>query len=76
MAMNKQDAIQGFVNDNKRFPDYWSMQLAWTCHLDWLFSEYMITEHQRQNWGNPCTPETFKKWSNKWYGLRSSECTH
>ena len=31
--------------------------------------EHMITERQRQNWGNPCTPETFKKWNNKWYGL-------
>lgn len=72
MAMNKNDAIQGFVNNNERFSDYWSMQLAWTCHMDWLFSEHMITERQRQNWSNPCTPETFKRWSNKWYGLRSS----
>lgn len=75
MAMNRNDAIQGFVFDNKPFTDYWSMQLAWTCHMDWLFSENMITERQRQNWGNPCTPETFERWCKKWYGLRSKPCT-
>ena len=69
--MTFQNAVRDFVNSSPCFTDYWSMQLAWSCFTDNLAMDNQITERQRCNWSNPCTPETFKKWSNKWYGLRS-----
>ena len=73
--MTKNEAVREFVNMYNRFSDYYSMQLAWTCYTNCLAMDKLITEKQRSNWSNPCTPETFKRWSNKWYGLRSEPCT-
>lgn len=74
--MTFQNAVKDFVNIHFRFTDYWQMQLSWSIYVDFLAKNNDITERQRCSWGNPCTPETFKRWCNKWYGLRSSECTH
>lgn len=41
------------------------MQLAWTQFIDDLKMSDAITEKQRDNRGNPCTPETFKKFNYK-----------
>ena len=67
--MTFKKAVEDFVNIHNRFTDYWSMQFAWSCFTDYLARDGQITEKQRCNWGNPCTPETFKRWNNKWYGL-------
>ena len=69
--MTFQNAVKDFVNTHNRFSDYWQMQLSWVMYVTALRSSNSITQYQSENWGNPCTPETFKKWSNKWYGLRS-----
>ena len=68
--MTFQNAIRDFVNLSSRFSDYWSMQFAWSCYVDGLAKDKQITEKQYSTWSNPCTPETFERWSNKWYGLR------
>ena len=73
--MTFQKAVEDFVNCHNRFSDYWFMQECWSSYTDYLAKDGQITEKQRCNWGNPCTPETFKRWSNKWYGLRSESCT-
>lgn len=70
--MTFKDAVKQFAEENEPFGDYWSMQFAWSCFTDYLARDRQITERQRCNWDNPCTPETFKRWSNKWYGLRSN----
>ena len=73
--MTFKKAVEDFVNIYNRFSDYWQMQLCWASYVTALRCNNIITEHQCQNWGNPCTPETFKRWCNKWYGLRSNyEC--
>lgn len=71
MTLKKIDVIKNFVKDHDRFSDYWSMQFAWQVYIDTLCKCHAITQRQYETWGNPCTPETFKRWSNRWYGLRS-----
>lgn len=66
--MTKAQAVNYFTEVNKPFSDYWSMQLAWTQHIDDLKMSDAITEKQRDNWGNPCTPETFKRFNKKFKG--------
>ena len=70
LNMTFQNAVKDFVENSFRFTDYWQMQLSWSIYVDDLSRKKQITERQRNNWGNPCTPDTFKKWSNKYYGLR------
>ena len=67
--MTKTQAVEYFVSVNKPFHDYWAMMLAWEQFIDDLKMSDSITERQRDNWENPCTPETFKRFNNKWYGL-------
>lgn len=67
--MKRIDAIKYFVSVNSRFSDYWSMQEAWSDFVDAMASNGDITERQRMIWGNPCTPETFKRWNNRNFGV-------
>lgn len=67
--MTFKQAVDDFARENKPFGDYWSMQLAWTSYVDYLNREGIIKDWQRQNWSNPCTPETFKKFNRKYYGV-------
>lgn len=67
--MTFKDVVKYFAEVNKPFHDYWSMQLAWTQFIDDLKMSDAITEKQRNNWDKPCTPETFKRFNQKWYGL-------
>ena len=70
--MTFKEAEKDFVENHFRFTDYWQMQLSWSIYTDYLAKNNRITERQRCNWDNPCTPQTFKSWSKKWYGLRSN----
>lgn len=70
--MTFKEAVTDFVNIHNQFSDYWFMQECWECYKDSLARDNRITERQRCNWDNPCTPQTFKSWSKKWYGLRSN----
>lgn len=67
--MTFKKAVETFAKIHNRFSDYWFMQECWEMYKDSLARCKEITEKQRCNWGNPCTLETFKRWSNKWYGL-------
>ena len=73
--MTFKEAVTDFVNIHNQFSDYWFMQECWECYKYSLARDNRITEKQRCNWDNPCTPQTFKSWSKKWYGLRSESCT-
>ena len=57
-----------FLQSMKPFYDYWNMQLAWTQFVDDLKMSDVITDKQRDNWGNPCRPETFKRFNQKFTG--------
>lgn len=67
--MTFKDAVKDFMTINKPFGDYWSMQSAWACYTDALCKDGVITSRQWERWDNPCTPETFKRFNQKWYGL-------
>ena len=41
------------------------MQQAWEAFKDGLTRDGEITQRQSDNWGNPCTPETFERWNGK-----------
>jgi hypothetical protein len=41
------------------------MQLDWEAFVDGLVSDGTVTDRQAGNWGNPCTPETFKSWQKR-----------
>ena len=71
--MTFKQAVEWFAREHTPYGDYWSMQLDWSCFVDYLQRDGQITERQRQNWGNPCTPETFKRFNRKWYGLTHNE---
>lgn len=66
--MKKTEAISNFLNWNSPFSDYWSMQLAWEIYKDNLNREGTITMKQFNNWDNPCTPETFKRFNKRFKG--------
>ena len=66
--MTKAQAISYFHESNKPFYDYWAMQLAWSQFVDDLEMSDVITDKQRDNWGNPCTPKTFKQFNQKFTG--------
>lgn len=59
------NAVNTFKSEYGRFNDYWEMQQAWEAFKDGLARDGEITQKQSDNWGNPCTPETFKKWNGK-----------
>lgn len=65
--MTFREAVKCFVNYNDPFSDYWSMQLKWEMYVDTLCRSGAITIKQSNKWGNPCTPETFKRFNNKFY---------
>ena len=67
--MTKKETINLFLNYNKSFSDYWSMQYAWTCFVDSLIKDKQINGKRAALWGNPCTPETFKAFNKKFKGL-------
>ena len=56
-------AVDTFKSEYGRFNDYWEMQQAWEAFKDGLARDGEITQKQFDNWGNPCTPETFNKWN-------------
>lgn len=66
--MTKPQAIAYFCEVNKPFNDYWAMQLAWTQFVDDLEMSDAISMKQQASWGNPCTPETFKRFNKKFKG--------
>lgn len=63
VSMTQQDAKREFKNNYGTFNDYWEMQEAWTQYVDDLVADGVISETQANKWGNPCTPETFKRWN-------------
>lgn len=66
--MTKAEAVKYFCETNTPFNDYWAMQLAWTQFVDDLKMSDVITDKQRDNWGNPCSPATFKRFNQKFTG--------
>lgn len=69
MTMKKSDAIKDFISFAEYgFNDYYEMQQAWTFFTDGLARDGEITVRQFENWGNPCKPETFKKWHKRNFG--------
>jgi len=66
--MTKKQAVDYFLEVNRPFSDYWSMQLAWADFTDTLKTDDAITERQWQVWTNPCTPETFKTFNKRFKG--------
>lgn len=45
------------------------MQFSWECYKDSLNRDGLITDRQRDHWGNPCTPEGFSKWQQRHFGI-------
>lgn len=69
--ITKRQAIQMFVEaKDTPWGDYWEMQLSWAAFKDSLHRDGQISDAQCGNWLNPCTPETFKKWSRKIFGSK------
>ena len=55
-------AVQDFKAAGQ-WTDYYEMQQDWESYKDGLERDGMISEKTRSTWGNPCTPETFKRWN-------------
>ena len=66
--MTFKQAVTQFMSYGVRYSDYWELKFDWSCYKDCLARDNQITERQRTNWGNPCTPETFKRFMQKWFG--------
>lgn len=66
--MTFKNAVKLFVKENEPFSDYWAMQLQWSTWTDLLCKQGTITSRQFHIWGNPCTPETFKRFNKKFKG--------
>lgn len=66
--MTKKQVINYFLNTQSPFNDYWEMQLTWMIVLDNLCKDKEITQKQRDNFENPCTPNTFKNFNKKFRG--------
>lgn len=62
MSMTFRDAVRDFKSSGS-WDDYWAMQQDWEVYVDELARDGSISERQRDTWGNPCTPETFKRWN-------------
>ena len=67
--MTFREAVRNFANFYGPYKDYWSMQQEWEFYKDSLCRCGSITIKQYNKWSNPCTPETFKDFNHKWYGL-------
>lgn len=63
--MNKTTAIKDFISSSNGWGDYWSMQADWTCYIDCLCRDGVITQRQADTWGNPTTPERFNSWNKR-----------
>lgn len=55
-------AVKDFKSAS-HWSDYWEMQQDWEAYKDGLERDGVISEKTRSTWGNPCTPEGFKKWN-------------
>lgn len=66
--MTKKQVINYFLNTHRPFNDYWEMQLTWEIVIDNLCKDKEITQKQRDNFGNPCSPDTFKNFNKKFKG--------
>lgn len=66
--MTKKETIQYFLDSFNPFSDYWSMQLQWSIVVDNLIKDKEVNPKRASNWGNPCTPETFKQFNRKFKG--------
>lgn len=55
-------AVQDFKAAG-HWSDYYEMQQDWESYKDGLERDGVISEKTRSTWGNPCTPETFKRWN-------------
>lgn len=55
-------AVQDFKAAGQ-WNDYYEMQQDWEAYKDGLERDGIISEKTRSTWGNPCTPEGFKKWN-------------
>lgn len=55
-------AVQDFKAAGQ-WNDYYEMQQDWESYKDGLERDGLISEKTRSTWGNPCTPETFKRWN-------------
>ena len=53
-------AVQDFKAAGQ-WNDYYEMQQDWEAYKDGLERDGVISEKTRSTWGNPCTPETFKR---------------
>ena len=67
--MTIKQAIRDFISLGTKFSDYYEMQFAWECYKDSLNRDGVITDRQRDHWGNPCTPEGFDKWNKRHFGI-------
>lgn len=68
--MTFKEAVKGFIENNEPFNNYWALQLSWSAFTDSLARDNQITEKQRCNWGNPCTPENFKRFNKKFQSAK------
>ena len=60
--MTFRQAVQDFKAAGQ-WNDYYEMQQDWAAYTDGLERDGVIPEKTRSTWGNPCTPEGFKKWN-------------
>ena len=63
--MTYKEAKEMFIEISRPFNDYYEMQLAWSCFVDGLCRDRTITLRQYNNWSNPCTIKTFKRFNDK-----------
>ena len=61
-SLTFRQAVQDFKTAGQ-WNDYYEMQQDWEAYKDGLERDGMIREKTRSTWGNPCTPEGFKKWN-------------
>ena len=61
-GLSFRDAVKDFKSAGK-WNDYYEMQQDWEAYKDGLERDGVITEKSRSTWGNPCTPESFKRWN-------------
>ena len=66
--MNKKQTIRYFLDNFPPFSDFWSMQFQWTVVVDDLIKDKEVNPNRAKNWGNPCIPETFKKFNQRFKG--------
>lgn len=67
-------AVQDFKAAGQ-WNDYYEMQQDWEAYKDGLERDGVISEKTRSTWGNPCTPEGFKRWIDNSYTMIQSRIT-